>query len=100
MDEYKQYIVGLKLSSGEDIMGLNKGSYTLDKPVVIHITQEGFAMIPWVPYIKDGHFISIRSEHIVAEYEPSEPFKQSYYEQFHSKIKIPQQSGILLPGTQ
>lgn len=63
----------LKLISGEEIIGEvvtgNKG-VTIDNPMALVATQEGLAVIPWLPLANDGKNIGIEHSSIMLSYVP------------------------------
>jgi len=82
----------VKLFNDEDIIAEveeQEGGLKLTNAIRIVLTQQGAAMIPMNPFIKDK-FVVIRSEFIVYTGTPDEEVVNAYNQKFGTGIILPE----------
>ena len=80
-----------KLVTGEEIIASFKDlgeGLELDIPVRIALTQQGIAMMPLSPFIKEGEKIIISKTNIVFTADVDDEVKNAYNSKFGSGIVI------------
>jgi hypothetical protein len=78
-------IVTLKLTSGEEVIGKlvtqTESKYTVSKPMVLSMSQQGVGMIPYVITAEPDADISVNKSAVVLACETRKDAASSYLEQ-------------------
>ena len=80
-------VITLKLTTSEELIGSyeddDTDSYTIDRPFMIALTQQGMALIPWLQAVdmKSARAVKISKKHIVAVAEPQDQIAKEYNSQ-------------------
>jgi hypothetical protein len=73
----------LKLISGEEIIGeviSGNNGVTIDNPMVLVATQEGLAVMPWLPLASSSRDFVIENSFIMLSYVPKTELVNHYRE--------------------
>ena len=80
-------VVTIKLTTSEELICSyvedDADSYTVDRPFMVGITQQGIALMPWLQAVdmKSNKSVKISKKHIVAIAEPVESIAKEYSSQ-------------------
>lgn len=88
----------IKLITGEEVIAsvnVAGDDLQLDIPVRMAITQQGIAMMPFSPFIKEGEKISINKSNILFTADVDDEVKNAYNSKFGSGIVIANSSLLL-----
>lgn len=99
-------IVALRLVTHEEVLGevVERGPdyITVKNPVGISVVRGkdgmpnvGFSPFPLHAEQKSGTTVTIKTSHIVYDYEPAEDFKTNYDQLFGAGIILPKQQSII-----
>lgn len=92
---YNNEVIGLKLVSGEEIVGKVREEadyFVVDNPSFIIILQEGAGLVPW-PQFSSGKQIKLNKHHVIVSFELNPNIVDGYNQKFGGIVTAP--AGVL-----